>query len=451
MNKKIGIWGLGIVGKSAVAYFHQKNYQIEVLDKRTLNEHENQFLAQHNAAYFTDDQLLSFLQRNEYILPSAGIDLRPYAEFTSKWLSELDIFAQECHKPIIAITGSVGKTTTTHLLSQVVTAHGKKVFTGGNIGIGLLDSIDQANAADYIILEVSSFQLERCTTFAPDLALWTNLYPNHLDRHGTLQDYFNAKLPIITHQKQEQKAILPLALFSEIRSLFSSRSVDWFCVDKPTHDQINKLLNDEKIYYLHDTAIMMYQNNQTKEIAHFEEIPAVSYVQNSILICAALHTLQISLTNISEYIQDNELPEHRLEKVATIGNIDFYNDSKATIPASTLAALEKLRGKPIILFLGGISKGVDRRDFIKELQGKVSYVYCFGKEAEQLKSWCDLMNIPARSCTTLQDAFFACIEKAQAHDIVLFSPAGASFDLFENYQARGNSFKKLVQQFENSL
>ena len=197
MNKKIGIWGLGIVGKSAVRYFHQKKYTLEVLDKREPTAQEQEFLAQLHVPWYTQDQLIPFLERNDAILPSCGIDLRPYAKFEHKWLSELDLFGKECSKPIIAITGSVGKTTVTHLLSQLIAANGKKVFTGGNIGVGLLESIDAANQADIIVLEVSSFQLERCKSFAPHCAITTNIFANHLDRHGTFEDYVNSKMKIV--------------------------------------------------------------------------------------------------------------------------------------------------------------------------------------------------------------------------------------------------------------
>ncbi len=228
IGKKIGVWGLGVVGKSAITYFHSKNNRVQALDRREPNTQEQAFLTAHHTPFFLQDKLTEFLEHNDYILPSCGIDLRPYATYNHKFLSELDIFRAECHKPIIAITGSVGKTTVTHLLSQLIAHQGKTVFTGGNIGVGLLDSIEQANKADYVILEVSSFQLERCKSFKPHLALCTNIHANHLDRHGSLESYIDAKLQIIAHQGSEDRALFSLAMQEQVKVKNPSRSFCFF-------------------------------------------------------------------------------------------------------------------------------------------------------------------------------------------------------------------------------
>jgi UDP-N-acetylmuramoylalanine--D-glutamate ligase len=450
MSQKIGIWGLGIVGKSAIRYFSNKKVTVEVLDKRQPTAQEQEFLDAHNATFYGNEDLPSFLERNEYILPSCGIDLRPYSAYNHKWLSELDLFAKECTKPIIAITGSVGKTTVTHLLSHLLIANNKKIFTGGNIGVGLLESIDEANNADVIVLEVSSFQLERCKEFAATLAICTNIYANHLDRHGSLQAYINAKLNIISLQKNGSRALLPLSLFHSIpEEIRASRSLNFFTTQAPTAYDFELMSDFHKLYFLHNATLFMNYQTINSKIYDFVELPFISYTENVTILAATLHMLGCSLEKFVATINAQELPEHRLEKIATIKGVDFYNDSKATIPASTLAAIEKIHGKPIVLFLGGVSKGVDRSDFIRQLKDKVRLVYCFGKEAEQLKLFCDSNNIPAIASTTLDEAFIALPPKIQPQDQILFSPAGASFDLFSNYQERGNHFKKLVIDLKN--
>ena len=158
--------------------------------------------------------------------------------------------------------------------------------------------------------------------------------------------------------------------------------------------------------------------------------------------------LGCSLEGFVEILNQQELPEHRLEKVATIANIEFYNDSKATITASTLAAIEKINQRPIVLFLGGISKGVNRADFVKQLKDKVRMVYCFGKEAEQLKSFCDQNQIEAQAFGNLEQAFTMLTHNLIPQDQILFSPAGASYDLYTDYRERGNHFKKLVKNIK---
>ena len=488
-KKKIGIWGLGIVGTSAIKYFHQRGSLIELLDQRTPTCEEQEFLKAHAATWFNYADLPAFLERNDCILPSCGIDLRPYAQYQHKWLSELDLFAAECNAPIIAITGSVGKTTVTHLLSHVLSAQGKKVFTGGNIGVGLLESIDEANKADYVVIEVSSFQLERCTTFTPDFAICTNIFANHLDRHGSFDNYMQAKMKILGMKgdpssqptprlrrpggtftpelaegsgrtveeinparaelveafEQTKKILFPIALFNQIpEHIRNTQSLNFFSSSIPSSQEISLVGDLHTLYYLHNEKLMRYYQTSPSLVFDFIELPFISYPQNVVILSSTLHILGYPLTNFVEILNQQELPEHRLEKIATINGIDFYNDSKATIPASTLAAIEKIKDRPIVLFLGGVSKGVDRSDFIKQLAGSVRLVYCFGKEAEQLKIWCDAHHIPAQAFATLDDAFTALPAITQTGDQILFSPAGASFDLFANYAERGNYFKKLV-------
>ncbi len=447
--KKIGIWGLGVVGKSAITYFHGKGYNVQALDRREPNEQEKAFLTAHNISFFLQDQLTDFLLNNDYILASCGIDLRPYQEFNHKFLSELDIFGTECKKPIIAITGSVGKTTVTHLLSQLISHQGKTVFTGGNIGVGLLDSIQAANAADYVILEVSSFQLERCKTFRPSMAICTNIYPNHLDRHGSLESYIHAKLQIIAQQRPADRSLSPLSIREQVKAKNLRNPLCFFSKKEPTRQELSHLDVSDALYFLHNSKLMLSYQTNTCEIFDFKELPKISYLENVIMLSAAIHILGLSLDNFVTILNEQELPHHRLEKVASINGVDFYNDSKATIPASTLAAIEKIQGKPIILFLGGVSKGVDRSEFVAQLKDKVTFVYCFGKEAEELKKFCDSNNIQSLATATLDDAFVHLPNFLKDNNQILFSPAGASYDLFADYQKRGEHFIKLVQQIKS--
>lgn len=450
MNKKIGIWGLGIVGKSAIEYFYHKNCTLEVLDQRIPSAQEYEFLKAYNATFIGQEHLLSFLENNENILPSPGIDLRPYNHFKHKWLAELDLFGKECITPIIAITGSVGKTTITHLLSQLLQANGKKVFTGGNIGKGLLDSIACANQADYVILEVSSFQLEHCTSFAPYFAICTNIHANHLDRHGTLDNYKNAKLRMFAHQKIGDQALVPLELYNDISQKIKDRHPFHFFSNSVSSNANFSLYDFHNFYFLHNQNLMMNYQTSSLPIVDFSDAFSITYQENLIILAAALHILGILQERFTEILRNQILPQHRLEKIATIDGIDFYNDSKATIPQATLAAVKKIKDRPIILLLGGVSKGVDRSDLIYQLINHVRFIVCFGKEAPQLKHCCDTYKIPALSVETLDQAFKELPYIMKSPDQILFSPAGASFDLFTDYQARGHYFKTLVSQLKSN-
>ena len=456
-KKKIGIWGLGIVGKTAIPYFATQGSHIQVMDRRMPTPEEEKLLQLYNAQFVPEDQKDQFLEANDSILASCTIDLRPYAQHQNKWLSELDLFAAGCTKPIIAITGSVGKTTITHLLSQLLLAQGKKVFTGGNIGIGLLDQIDIANQADYIILEVSSFQLELCSSFKPFLALYTNIYANHLDRHGTFNEYLNAKLKQIQNQATADQVLLPLSMFDKIpQKILESRPFAFFHVGHHVQNHPEVLtkvgLGDfHTLYFLHNNSIFMYYQTSLTKIIDLDGESTITYQENILMLAAALHMLGCALENFSAAISGQNLPSHRMEKVATINGVDFYNDSKSTLAESTLAAVQKIHGRPIVLLLGGISKGVDRNDLIAQLAGKVRLIICFGKEAALLHTYCNSHKIPAHSFDNLDAAFDSLLTLLQSSDQVLFSPAGASYDLFKDYQERGDYFKKLVMSFKDKI
>ncbi len=451
---KIGIWGFGRVGTSVVSHLHPQGYRLMVLDNRTLSPEEKQYLAKKQIPALGQQDLHRFLTENDRIVPSPGIDLRPHEAYKDKWLSELDLFAQVWHKPYIAITGSVGKTTVTHLLGHLLQKSGLRVANGGNIGLAMLNLIPQQDSVDCAVLEVSSFQLEWCRQFAPDLAIWTNFYPNHLDRHSSCQEYFDAKAVILKHQRAGQQALLPLALAEQLSSSPTSKK-HFFSLTPPTEQELASL--KVPLFFLRDTSVLCASATAgAKTSAHTELVIAqlsptvleITFAQNWLVLCAALHLQGISCAALESWVSEVSLPAHRLEKVATSTGIDFYNDSKATTPQSTLAAVQKLSERPILLFLGGLSKGINRSDLIQALAHRVKTIYCFGKEAPQLAEFCKKYGILCEQFTTLDAAFSAATAQAQAGDQLLFSPAGSSFDLFANYEERGAYFKNLVLAYQ---
>lgn len=443
-NKKIGIWGFGVVGKAALRYLHAHGAIVHVLDIRTPNEAERQLLESCNAQFWlmqTADDLTNFLTHQEKVLVSPGVDIRKVESFTHKFIAELDLFGTCFKKPIIAVTGSVGKTTTTLLLSMLLTQKYPRLWTGGNIGTSVLDVLQNQDDFDAALIEVSSFQLERCTTFAPDLALWTNLFPNHLDRHGTQEGYFKAKFQIMAHQRADQKAIVPLEIYDMVSRLHPRCQLHAYTAE-PEH---NLLQNDNvPLFYVQDHHIVFKDKNSTKTIIGLDDLPHISFTQNWVLICSALKQLGIACKNLESHMHTEILPEHRLELVARYGGVDFYNDSKATTPAATLAAVQKLQGRPVVLILGGLSKGVNREPLIAQLANNVEKIYCFGKEREQLAAWCAQYNIVHESLPDLEAVCAHYRAHMKSNDQLLFSPAGSSFDQFADYQERGRRFKEYI-------
>jgi len=448
-NKKIGIWGFGVVGKAALAYFENQGIATIVMDAKRLTPEERSLIEKSKSSCIDQKNCLQFLETNDYILASPGIDLRPYEKYKHKFITELDIFGECFKKPIIAITGTIGKTSITHLLSAILQTQ-KKIATGGNIGTGMLSLIGQQDEVDYAILELSSFQLESCSSFAPDLAIWTNFFPNHLDRHGSLEHYFKAKCRMLVHQKKHQQALVPLDLMPLITNnlIHIEQQFHFFSDTKPTQEQ-RQAFPHSHYFWLNNTSIMHQLTNQISSLLDINKLPSITFAQNWLIIAAALTVRTIPLT-ILEKLPTLNLPSHRIEKVATINSIDFYNDSKATVPEATLAAVRKLQGNPIILFMGGISKGVDRTFMFKELKQFVSTIFFFGSEARFLADHACSEHISSFAFLSLEEAFKAAIEVAQPGEQLLFSPSGASYDLFAHYEERGNCFKKLVEEYRNS-
>lgn len=450
---KIGIWGFGIVGQSIFRYLEaQSDYNLAVYDGQIL--FEDCSIPTARVTNFCD--LTDFLEECDLIYPSPGIDLAPYQKYQSKFRSELDLFYQNWHKPIIAITGSLGKTTLTTLLANVLNQACLKTVAAGNLGLGMCDVL----GLDYeqVVLELSSFQLELAREFAPDIAIWTNLYPNHLDRHKTLQAYAQAKAQIFLRQNNSQIALLPISLLSELHRLglnvVDLKSQIYLFGTEPELNLLDDFLAKIKIkimgvFILQAGKVLLLnnffsKNRQSVLVANLDFFKKIETYEINLVILAAVCYLQKVI--LPADLIFSTIP-HRVEKFYTTANqIVFYNDSKSTIGQATLAAVHKLADRPIILFLGGISKGVDRSGLIKDLVGKVSTVICFGAEASVLHEMCQIQKINSMQFHNLELAIDYCLKIACSGDQVLFSPSGASFDLFSDYVQRGECFKKLVQQ-----
>lgn len=448
-QKNIGIWGFGIVGKAAAEYLHTKCKQINILDKKELSQADYALAHELGASCFIEhgvQDIQSFITRNDYIIASPGIDTRPYANHADKFIAELDLFHAHYHKPIIAITGSVGKTTITHLIGHILRSYDSAWWVGGNIGLCMLEILDTQHITHGAILEISSFQLEPCKTFAPDIAIITNIHPNHLDRHGSLQAYLDAKLRIVAEQTASQVAILPLSLRTNIEQINVASTIHYFSPHEISSADLANIPSSSIIFYISGTYIKAYNNGNHLTLLDISNLPNQTFFENWLIICAVLFIIQLPIDNLQEICAHVHMPEHRLEHVATINGIDFYNDSKGTTTIATLAAVERLKARPIILILGGLSKGVDRSELVAQLQGKVKAIICCGSEREQLARACTHYSIEHQITETIEQAVNAAMIIADNADQIVLSPAGSSFDQFKNYEERGTYFKQCVDR-----
>jgi UDP-N-acetylmuramoylalanine--D-glutamate ligase len=467
---KIGIWGFGVVGKSALSFLSstRKGSSISIFDAKEPSEQDQELARAHGATFFKG-QPEDFLKSCDHILVSPGIDLRPYSAYASKCWCELDLFVKAFVKPVIAVTGTLGKTTTTNLLTYfmnlLLSRTGEEQYepfvAGGNVGYGMLDlALNNAHVGG-AVLELSSFQLENAHSFAPDCAIWTNLHPNHLDRHSTMQEYAAAKVRIALPQSEGQALVLPVEFvldeqYSYLREIILSCKARKYFV-APYEISVQQL-RELAAYGARFVVNVRGDTIHLRGVARggslcsipFKNLLSITFLENWLCIIAALHAMGKDCFGLEHHATDAQLKalckdfgQHRVEHVATVRGIDFYNDSKSTVVEATLKALEHLarNNRPIIVMLGGKSKGVDQSALWHTLtaHNAVKHVVCFGLECSRFPQ------CPAYA--TLPEALDAVLAVAQKGDQVLFSPAGASFDLFKDYKHRGDVFKALVRSF----
>ncbi len=496
MSKNIGILGFGVVGQSTLRFLVEilpslpsktlyikdkeidlSDVRINVWDEKELSLEERSLVENLGAHYIESKELfLDFLESNDYIVVSPGVDLRDHSQFSDKWICELDLFSSFCNKTIcnkstVAITGTLGKTTITSMIGRLANLFPKqntkqdekdeKVKNGGNIGKGMLELMHGQEGVDLAVLELSSFQLEHSNNFAPDIALWTNFYPNHLDRHSNLGEYFDAKWNIVKYQKKDQVAILPTYIFEHRRDMAKKlealeSQICFVSPKQPDDKQLEQLKKYSSVlFYAHEDILYISQlidnNFVSRKIFDLQNIPKISFVENWIFILSTLCMLGKDLKHVESVALHEKLDlqwkedsnkSHRMELFTSLSGVDFYNDSKATVIQATKEAFNKLdqNDRPIILIMGGLGKGVDRSYFLRGLPHKnLKRVFCFGEEGERLGG--------NKSFVTLEETVKAVFEEIKPGDQVLFSPGGSSFDLFKNYKHRGDVYKELISKY----
>jgi UDP-N-acetylmuramoylalanine--D-glutamate ligase len=338
-----------------------------------------------------------------------------------------------------------------------------KALLGGNVGIGMLDLIKDQAECDLGVLELSSYQLEFNKKFSPDIAVWTNFYPNHLDRHKTMEAYFEAKFNLLRFQHERQIAVLSADLFeSEAGTLLNERLATLrpmvcICSAGEIDEAFAASIKRERfaVFFVRDGWLVrgIVQHGKLEKIIPLVDmrlLPEVTFSPNWVQILTVLNVVGIDLMVLQGLLKTIDVAEllpdhhHRLELCATINGVDFYNDSKSTVMQATQAAVERLAlsGRPVITIVGGLGKGVDRRPLMRFLESHkaVKKVYCFGK---------DCASFSGATCTTvatLEEVLQDVYATMQPGDQVLFSPSGSSFDLFKSYGHRGDVFVSLVQK-----
>ena len=385
----------------------------------------------HGERTFQDQDLI-------VVSPGVPVDAQPIAQARALGqpvIGEIELAAEFLRGPIVAITGSNGKTTTTTLTGEILAAGGLKTLVGGNIGTPAISLVPQAISETVIVLEVSSFQLETIRSFRPKIGIVLNVTPDHLDRHRTFAAYVDAKARLFENQQPEDFAVL--------------NADDPTCVDLAgrTRAQVFWFSRKREVQqgaWVRKGEVLFRRVGAQQEVMLVSEIPLKGShnLENVLAAVCAGALMGCEAGKISGAIRNFKAVEHRLEYVATVRGVEYYNDSKATNVDATIKALESFPCN-IHLILGGKDKGSDYTALNDLLRQRVKWVYTIGAAADKIQSQIKgtVGFVPSGTMAT---AVKQAAASAQPGDVVLLAPACASFDQFQNYEHRGRVFKDLV-------
>jgi UDP-N-acetylmuramoylalanine--D-glutamate ligase len=382
----------------------------------------------------------------DLIIPSPGV---PYGmehlaaartERIPVW-SEIELAWRFLRGRLIAVTGSNGKTTTTSLIGHILETAGLPTLVGGNIGTPLISRVETSSDATVTVAEVSSFQLETIVAFRPDIAALLNLTPDHLDRHASLEEYAQAKARVFENQAERDAAIVNADDPGAAALAPSRPGVWWFSRTRRVAE--GAYVRGEDVVFRREGAetILLRRNDIGLRGEH--------NLENVLAAAAATFLAGVNPSAIAAGVRSFAGVEHRLEFVAEINGVSFFNDSKATNVDATLKALDAFAGG-LLVILGGKDKGSDYTLLREPLRRGARGVLLIGAAAEKIGTQLDNV-VPAEQSVTLDRAVRRAFAQAQPGDTILLAPACASFDQFDNYEHRGRVFKQVVREIEREV
>ena len=350
-------------------------------------------------------------------------------------LSELELAYRYCLCPIVAITGTNGKTTTTELINLMLETAGKRTIAAGNIGNALSNAAEQSAGLDALVVETSSFQLEAIEQFRPNIAIWLNLTPDHIDRHGSMEEYARAKARIFMNQTADDFAIVSVEILNWLKQLGIQPKARLITVSA-YGEKADLWLDGQTIWCrLPECNGILLKMDETN-------LRGLHNAENILATFAAGLAMKLPVAAIREALGAYCPQAHRCEVVAAKEGVTFINDSKATNVDAVEKALRSLPG-PVVLIAGGRDKGLNFSSIKEVIAEKVKLAVLIGETQEKIDhAWGDVT--PCERAGTMGEAVRMAVSHAHPGDTVLLSPACASFDMFQNYEHRGDEFKKEV-------
>ena len=447
-NRKTAIIGLGVSNVPLLEYLYKLGAKITVFDNRNIDDIDKNILdkiTDRNIEFSFGNNNLSKLNGFDIIFrsPTCRLDvpeLIAEAERGAIITSEIEMLMELCPSTIIGVTGSDGKTTTTSLIYEIVKKQGYNCYLGGNIGIPLFTKIEEMVPDDVVVLELSSFQLMNIKT-SPQIAVITNITPNHLDIHKSYEEYIEAKKNIFKYQNENGLVILNYD--NEI-----TREASKEAKGKVVFFSRNHKLADGVI--LDDGVIKICKDKLRKHILNTKDLMLKGVHNYENASCAIATTMGIAdMENQIDAITNFKGVKHRLEFVREIDGVKWYNDSIGSSPTRTIAGLKSFE-ENIVLIAGGYDKNLDYTPIAEPILENVSTLILLGQTAGKIKNAVQQeakkqnKNIDIYECDTLEETIKTAKRVAAKGEVVLFSPASASFDMYKNFEERGDKFKAIV-------
>lgn len=444
-GKKVLVIGLGKTGVATVKFLLKEGAIVSATDEKPASELKDAFNALRNldVNLQTSEQSIERLSEIDLVIPSPGVPpfKSPLYEAVTKnipILSEIELASRFLKRQMIAITGTNGKTTTTRLLGKILEKAGKKVFVGGNIGNPLIDYVSGKQEDDYVVVEVSSFQLQWIKSFRPFISILLNVTRDHIDYHETFEEYREVKERIFKNQIEGDLAIFNAddLLSMQLSKRFQAGVM---CFSSSSR-QTKGIYLDRNVLLYNDLSSSVKDEQYPLEMI---KLPGVHNVENVMAAVLAARRCGCNRPDIIAAVEDFKGLPHRIEFAGQKGGVKFYNDSKATNVGATVRALETF-SEPIILLLGGRDKGGDFRVLSWPISEKVQELILFGEAGKYIKSLVG-GRVPTKLVASLKEAILLAHKRSSSGDVVLLSPGCASFDEFVNYEERGRFFKEVVR------
>ncbi len=442
MEKKVVVLGAGESGMGAALLAKKKGYQVFVSEQNELSPERQSLLQKQGIEWESGKHSPDVMKNAEWVVKSPGIPSdSPLVENLKKKglviVSEIEFAAQYTTATLIGITGTNGKTTTTLLTYQILKDAGLNVGLAGNIGTSFAYQVATASF-DYYVLEISSFQLDDIRQFAPHIAVITNITPDHLDRYNyRLEEYVQSKLKITQNQTEKDFFLFnsedPVLKNALEKASIQSKKVP-----------LGNTQKGEGAYLKEDNITIHLENKTTMINTAQFPLSGRHNLLNAMAASTVARLLDIRKESIRESLTHFKGAPHRMEKVLTIQHVSYINDSKATNINATFFALDSME-TPFVWIVGGVDKGNDYEILLPMVRKKAKAIICLGVDNEKLRNTFENVTDIFIETQSMSEAVKIAHKVAVPKDTVLLSPACASFDLFQNYEDRGNQFKEAVR------